>query len=235
LRGLDRDGRRTRVDLDGDGRVSLLEAHARVRIASHSISVPTTTSERWLRHAASRIEKEGGEPPEDLVEEQHVIATLSEELGVAGLEAGLAKLADLRDEVKRREGELRDLQIGLEVASADLRIALLERWPVLDDAYHPDYASTLDANEAVIRRVLDGSVVSKAYQTARAVVNRENHALDELDVEIAMVRRLVRAYENVAAAAKLRDYDPVGFARWQAFLKCERAQLPIDDRHASPR
>jgi hypothetical protein len=49
LQGRDRAGAVAAIDLDGDGKVSLLEAHARARIASAGIDVPTSTSERWLR------------------------------------------------------------------------------------------------------------------------------------------------------------------------------------------
>ncbi|MBK8592387.1 MAG: hypothetical protein IPN77_25380 [Sandaracinaceae bacterium] len=50
LRGQGRDGQPVLgLDLDGDGRIGLLEAHTRARIASDSIDLPSTTSERFLR------------------------------------------------------------------------------------------------------------------------------------------------------------------------------------------
>jgi hypothetical protein len=65
------------VDFDGDGQVSLLEAHSRVRIVSRAVDVPTTTSERWLRRAAP-----AGGPQEavSLPEEDAVIAALTRDL-----------------------------------------------------------------------------------------------------------------------------------------------------------
>lgn len=240
LQGHDREGHRARIDLDGDGRISLLEAHTRVRIASRSISVPTTTSERWLRYAASRIDAEAEherEPPaalmEELVEERAVVAALSDALSVEDAEAAVARLTASRAEAKALEAELHDRNLALEVVSADLRIALLERWPVLDDPYHPGYAATLAQNEAGIRKILDASLVSINHRQAQAGVTRLHRELDQLDIDIGMLRRLVRAYENVAAAARLRDHDPDGFKRWLAFLACERAHLPIPD--APPR
>ena len=43
------------LDLDRDGRVSFLEAHARAVIAAQSVDVPVTTSERWLWQSAWRL------------------------------------------------------------------------------------------------------------------------------------------------------------------------------------
>ena len=52
LAGKDRSGNALepkRIDFDHDGKIGLLEAHARARIAAMSLDVPTTTSERFLR------------------------------------------------------------------------------------------------------------------------------------------------------------------------------------------
>lgn len=58
------------IDFDGDGQVSLLEAHSRVAIASAAIDVPTTTSQRWLRarsvEATKGAAEAGSEPLLDL-------------------------------------------------------------------------------------------------------------------------------------------------------------------------
>jgi hypothetical protein len=52
------------IDFDGDGRITLYEAHSRVRIASRAVDVPTSTSERWLRRAAPRKRpRAGGRAP----------------------------------------------------------------------------------------------------------------------------------------------------------------------------
>ncbi len=241
LQGQDRDGNKAAIDLDGDGKVSLSEGHTRVRIASHSISVPTTTSERWLRHAAARITKPAREaPPTELVEERAVLAALGQTFELDGLVATARRLTALRGQARDLEGELQRLQLVLEVAGADLRIALLERWPVLDDAYHPRYRDMLENNERAIRGVLDASLLAEGYEQASVAVQRRERALDMLDVEMAMVRRLSRAHENMAAAAKLRDHDEVAYARFMKFLHCERSlppssREPTGAKHAEPR
>ncbi|MBX3248156.1 MAG: hypothetical protein KF901_13335, partial [Myxococcales bacterium] len=65
LRGEDPRGARLEgVDLDGDGRVSLLEAHTHARVVSRSLDVPVTTSERWLEAQEEMRLDEGLEDPE---------------------------------------------------------------------------------------------------------------------------------------------------------------------------
>ena len=58
------------IDFDGDGQISLLEAHSRVAIASAAIDVPTTTAQRWLRARSTEVTavaaEEGLEPLLDL-------------------------------------------------------------------------------------------------------------------------------------------------------------------------
>src|SRR5690606_6693955 len=93
LRGLGRDGAPLeRADLDGDGAVSLLEAHAHARVAGASIDVPTLTSERFLRYAVpDAIEDRPGDDPV----EAYVVESLSRALGLPTREAAEEKLLAL--------------------------------------------------------------------------------------------------------------------------------------------
>jgi hypothetical protein len=56
---------------------------------------------------------------------------------------------------------------------------------------------------------------------------RGGTALDDLDVEMTMVGRLVRAHENLALAAKLRKSDAPAYARFMKFVACERTVPPL--------
>lgn len=228
LAGHDRHGEAaSRLDLDGDGRISLLEAHTRVRIASRSVSIPTSTSERWLHHAAGPTPSRPPTPLPELVEEHAVIAALGEELGLADEQAAQSELASLESQADELDRLLRELELELEVRSADLRIALLERWPVLDDPYHPRYAEMLAAHTPAIRTLLDDSPWAKDLAVARSAVSRHRSALERLDVAIAMTLRLLRAHHNLAAAAHLRAHAPDAFARYLEFLRCERSLPPL--------
>ena len=62
LRGEDRDGKplpAAEIDYDGDGRVSLLEAETRARIASRSIDVPTRPRSAGCARSLRRTDRRG--------------------------------------------------------------------------------------------------------------------------------------------------------------------------------
>ena len=106
LRGHDRDGEAAPgIDLDGDGQVGMLEAHTRARIASRSIDLPSTTSERFLRSlfstgAEAASDGHGDSSPYPSPEEDAVIRALGSVLGIASEEQaeteGFLQTADRR-------------------------------------------------------------------------------------------------------------------------------------------
>src|SRR5690606_5691260 len=133
LRGEDRYGRplgAEHIDFDGDGRISLLEAHTRVRIASAGGEVPVTTSERWLREVTADLDPDGPRAAFDLPEERAVITALGE---ATGLGANLDRVTFEIDVLETRMGDVRLLRdeaaAGEEAAFADVSGEMLSRWP----------------------------------------------------------------------------------------------------------
>ncbi|MDC0718040.1 hypothetical protein [Nannocystis bainbridge] len=226
LRGRDRAGQPlpvAQLDLDGDGKVSPLEAHARARIAGQGIDVPTTTSERWLRAAAPN---RGKSRPAALVEEDAVIAALTAELGYAGREAEAA--ADLEqtllkamDEAYGRLGAASERE---DAAYRAVAAELLARFPVLDDPWHPDFASTLKHHRAEIEAALTGSAAYSEFEAAGAAVGAVQAEVAELLVRSARLERLVRALANRVLAGRLKARGGKAWATFEALLACERAQ-----------
>lgn len=224
LRGRDRAGEPLPIptlDLDGDGRVSLLEAHTRARIAMRSLGVPTTTSERWLRAEAPAA---GPEAPVALPEEDAVVRALGESLGLAGRSG----------EARRRQ---RDLRAGVEAArravdeaereeqAAFRRAAgrLLSRWPVLDDPWHPEFATTLARDGVAIASALDTWPELRALSEAAAALERAGASLDALELRASPYERLARAEENRVMARRLAAKGGPGWERYQRLLACERS------------
>jgi hypothetical protein len=226
LRGADRHGSPlplAALDLDGDGRVSLLEAHTRVRVASRSLSVPTTTSERWLRHVAP---SSGRGVPLDLPEEHAVVDALGKALSLADADAARRRLEQLDTALQRADDTVAKREQALDQAWTQLRMDLLLRWPTLDDPYHPDYRATIERDETAILTVLETGEAARRYLDAVDSSNQAHAGTDELEVQSALVERLVRAYDNIELAARLHARGGPAFERYQRLLACERSGIP---------
>lgn len=223
LRGRNRNGRplaADAIDVDGDGRISLLEAHTRVRVTSASIDVPTTTSERWLREVAP---KDGPAEKVALPEEDAVIAALGRQLRV-GDEAGARKqreaLAKHMAELKRELDEAEDDE---SIRFEKLRVALLERWPVLDDPWHPFFRRQIRRQHEAIESFLQSAPEMKAYKRARTRFDTRGLRYDGALLRAAILQRLVRAYENRSLAGRLRAAGGPSWKKYQQLLACERS------------
>ncbi|MEM9074361.1 MAG: hypothetical protein AAGE52_38055 [Myxococcota bacterium] len=218
-----------RADLDGDGAVSLLEAHTHARIVAHSIDLPTTTSERWLFHAVETygLDGEGVDlDPEVMREEREVVTRLGDALGCADEEAAQRRHAELQLELRRVDEELAEIEEALDDVYFALRIRLLERWPRLDDPWDPSFEETWVRERASIEAVFLHSPEGLGYQEVRAVYERALHRTDALQQRLARVRRLVEAWDTLAFARVVRER---GGEAWATFLRlraCERSVLP---------
>ncbi len=225
LAGEDREGALLEpetLDLDGDGAISLLEAHTRARIASGSLDVPVTTSERWLRAVASELPPADGarEPP--MPEEHAVIDALTRRLGLDAPDRAHERLAWMDAELTRLGGELDRLEEELADAEAQLAAALLHRWPVLDDPWHPAWAETIARERGAIATFLEES--GEAARRSELIAERDRIAEqhDRLLVEAAPLERLVRAIETIDLATALSVAGGEDWERYRAFLECER-------------
>jgi hypothetical protein len=223
LRGRDRDGLplpAAALDFDADGRVSLLEAHTRARIASNSIDVPTTTSERFLR----QVEHRSGNPAQAGLPEDHaVVAQLGAKLGLPDLVSAERRWKELGAQLDALDQRLSVADDALARVQAHLSAELLGRWPVLDDPYHGDFAAVLQRHAATIQQVLDRSPNAREYTRAQAQVEALDAQLRELEPKEAGVLRLIRAHETLSLAAALKARGGASYDSYRALLACERA------------
>ncbi|MDD9938144.1 MAG: hypothetical protein OXT09_31330 [Myxococcales bacterium] len=216
------------ADLDGDGAISLLEAHARARIASRSIDVPTTTSERFLRHAVPRVPARAPrlELPPVLPEERAVVDALADALELRTLAETRRRWEGLDRDLAALDRELAAAERASDAAYQSLAAALLSRWPVLDDAYHPAFERTLaDAGpriEEALSTWPEVRAFSQAERRLRVVDARYSGAL----VEESTVLRLLRARETLALAATLQARGGPDLAHFERLLACERYVPP---------
>ncbi len=227
LRGQDRNGSplaSSDIDFDNNGRISLLEAHTRARIASRGIDVPTTTSERWLRVHARPL-PDRGLPARTTPEDAAVIRAFTHEFPqlaepaqaraeLAGLEQ---QIADIRQQLTRA-GQAEDAAYRRAAAE------LLARWPALDDPWHPDFEPTLTAHAAAIGQQLEHSQTYADYVQARAASLDLDAELGVLRGRTARLERYVRALDNGLLAARLADQGGTRWNMYQQLLSCERAE-----------
>jgi hypothetical protein len=222
LRGRDRSNQPLApgdVDFDSDGRISLLEAHTRARIASRSMGVPTSTSERWLRHAAP---KDGPRRAVALPEEEALIAGLSRRLQLADEKAARVRLRELKKQMKGTDDRLGEIEDEEAERLARLRVTMLGRWPVLDDPWHPAFPVTFARNRGAIRRFLTRSRVAADYGAARRELDRWQTHFDRLRLRESSLRRLVRAYDTLELASRLSAVGGPAWEHYERLLACER-------------
>ena len=222
LRSADREGRplaAAAIDFDHDGRVSPLEAHAHVRIAARSISVPTTTSERWLREVGPRT---GAERRFAWPEEEAVVRELGRSLGLGDAVAVQARRAMLDGVRATADSALQELEQERDERLRALQLVLLERWPELDDAWRSDFAPTLARDREAISALLEGSEEARSYRAAEDAVARASQGYAELEEQLALVERLVRAHENLELSARLEVRGGAGLEHFRQLLACER-------------
>lgn len=228
LRGKDRDGNDLSpaiLDVDGDGAVSPLEAHTRVRIASEAGDVPTTTSERWLREVVK--DAAGPAQPVELAEEDAVVESLAPKLRLSpDLDVVRTQLETLEKEIESSldavATEEREEAKTYRAAAAEL----LARWPVLDDPWHPDFAAVFARDREAIDEALAGSNSYRAYLAARSAVDEAANRVAELRKRAAPYERLVRALENRVLAQRLKAHGGAEWKRYEDLLRCERARVP---------
>lgn len=223
LRGKGRDGddQLADMDLDRDSRVSLREAHAWARIHSRSFDVPTTTSERFLRQYARSYDVEKATLDTDL-EEQAVVRALTEELELEDERAARAKLQEL-DRILADVGMLvDDAQRMSDDSFFALRIALLERWPLLEHPWEPRAQALVQREGPRILQMLTDSELSRSHALAARELDDALAQQDGVRVARARVLRLVRAHETLRLASALKRRGGARYTHYEALRQCER-------------
>jgi hypothetical protein len=207
------------IDIDGDRQVSLLEAHTRARVTSRSIDVPTTTSERYLRVVE---QGEGTIQPSLIPEDAAVVRALSDSLSLEDRQAAERRWKTLDQRLARADEEHEEAEAALDQRYAVLAARILSRWPVLDDPYHPEFAGILARDANAIDAMLAGAPAAQRYREAQRKVEVLDAPFWNLQVEEALVMRLLRAYGTLARAAALRERGGDEWRAYQRLLACER-------------
>ncbi|MEO8178570.1 MAG: hypothetical protein ABI895_07035 [Deltaproteobacteria bacterium] len=208
------------ADFDHDGKIGLLDAHTWASIEAISFDVPTTTSERWLRHATSS----GGAMDAALSPEAAAVTErLGASLGLTSERGAEQRWTALAERINALNDRVDDAEDALAAREAEECTLLLEQWPVLDDPFHPDFESTFDNNRRAIETALTVSAEARARaeQSARTLGLYEQ--LRVLQLEEARVLRVRRAYETLHRAAALMKRGGASAKYYASLVACERA------------
>jgi hypothetical protein len=222
------------LDLDHDGHVSLLEAHTHARAAAAGFDVPTTTSERWLRHVATSagwpVPLVGADTapsaPVALPEEDAVIAALGPRLEAAGELAVGARIAALQRDLAALDQALAAASEAEADAADRIAAETLARWPVLDDPWHPDYAATLATEREAIEGWFKAHADYHAYLAAKDATDRASARRDEALLTLGPWLTLQRAHETRRLAAHLAARGGPERTTFDALRACERGLAP---------
>ncbi len=236
LSGKDRHGtaRLRDIDLNGDTQVSLLEAHTYARIESRSFDNPTTTSERFLREVAAS-EKVVALDPLAAPEEVAVIRALGEELGLTKAEEVEQRLNTLNKVLEAKGHELEQAQKQADDAYYALRIAALERFPLLEHPWDPRTQTLLQQHGKQILSLLTESDLAHAHNQVEGELEQAALDQDAARVERARVLRLHRAYETLRLASALKRKADTRFKHYQALRSCENWLPPVRASAAQPK
>ncbi len=213
------------IDFDGNGSIGAREAHAYVRIHSAAFDVPTSISERWLEAAAPGP----GAPRSDvdLPEENAVIAALSKKLALVDeVERARVRLRDMEAKIESRGESLTRAQESEDLAYRAAAADVLARWPVLDDPWHPEFATTFARNIDALREHFASAGSYAAYVAARDEVDRLSTEIFDLRAKAAPYERLTRSLEYRRRAARLAAQGGPEWERFEMLRRCELQPAP---------
>lgn len=224
LRGHDREGRPIDLDLDGDGRVGLLEAHTHARIAARSLDVPTTTSERFLAHLVETIELDEVEADLSLPElaaEGRVIRELGAALGALTEPEARVRVERAEHVLENEEVALAEVEGRSDDAFFALRIRVLERLPIADDPWHPALDEALVRDADGMLALLTTSPEAIEHAAAVAALEEAHARVDDARVEAAIRWRLLQAWDTARLATAVERHGGPSWETFVALRACE--------------
>lgn len=232
-------------DYDGDGIVSLDEAHAYVLIEADTIDIPVKTSDAYLRRfdfskseGAVSIEQ----PYEEILAlagpiERTVLERIRQRFNLEGsdcIEQTRRRLKQLEAEKQRLQREAsRQRQLARNHATA-IQTELFEVWPELRNPWRPDVHELLQAQGDEIARLIEGHSAYASFEDARARAERFQDAALAKEREWARLQRFLRIAENVVLEANLRKFgDPEDVATYDRIRALEHEPfLPFPSQGA---
>ena len=229
----------TRPDYDGDGRVSLAEAHGYTIIHSDTIDIPVKTSDELLRKFSKTEDKkiDGLLTPESKYDDllatagpidTAVLNQLCERLKIEGdnrAKAARDRTKEDEDQRKKLAGEKSKLGKEYDAIRKRIYAALRSRWPEIGNRWHPRVEEAIQNEGDQIVKLIEGHrEFNKLKELAQKQHDLETQRLDH-ERDWVKCQRVLRVLENVALAANLSKVAPDRQADYAALLERESAVL----------
>jgi hypothetical protein len=225
-------------DFDGDGKVSLAEAHAYALIHSDTIDISMKTSDVFLRKYGSyRAQGDLLQPDTDF-DRLVAAATPTDKAVLEGLSAALAlegadrvrdaraeadKLSQHRKTIERNMGSLRDARNQLGRA---LQAHLKSRWPELGNPLHPQGVKILTAQGDDVVRWIESAPAFKDFDAKGQEIDRLDDQSTDLERRWVKYQRFIRTAESVALAANLpKVAKPEILDRYKRLVELEDGEM----------
>ncbi len=209
---------RARIDLDGDGHISLAEAHAYAQINGESVDIPMCTSDDFLRRVVvsdnagvlkdwnyARLRAKATRPTQAAV-----LDGLAVQLKLAERKADLLQSVRELDnadaaEMRRQNDRRKRVSHSYDRARDELRGMLESKWPELSSPWHPRVGEILREHSDEIVKAIEAHPgyqrITKTGQELDAIDEME----DKLEIEHAKCQRFLRTLESVALEQRLPE------------------------------
>ncbi len=225
LRGHDVDGhvRTSDIDLDGNGQIGLAEAHAYVRLTLPTRDVPTSSSDRFLRIHASHEDDDTlsvGELEENWLI-QHMVRRLNLDR-VHAYHQAKEQLAMLKKQIVQNENKYEQLAEEEKALASHAASVILNRWPMLENPWDPDFENTLRNHRLLIAQTISREDSVRSGVTLRHEMSKVEENIHALHVRAAPYERLTQALESIRLAGNLQTSNPSAWRSYQEILACER-------------
>ena len=240
LAGKSRDGQEVHAeDIDGDGHISMAEAHAFTVENSPTIDICYRTSDRFLEKEARLDSKDEKLMPKEaslaaLKEvadpiRRHVIDKLVAELEI-NAESPLADAEKLSKEISEDRRRTRALIGSIDnnagKMAKKIKDVLIVRWPFLNNPWHPE-THTLVANESDdVVKFIEGQSGFVAWK--RLVDRAKTLRTQDLNKERkwAKAQRLILTAKSIVRAENLRREGSAELVdRYEQLLRLENSVL----------
>ncbi len=229
-------------DYDGDGRVSLAEAHAFTLISSDTVDLSLKTSDEFLRHFSSIRANDpnglvtpdiGFEPLLKLASpvDRAVLIALASQLQLeapGSVQSARNMVGGLEMRRKSIEERKRRLEKDHNVVRLALQTMLRQRWPELDNLLNPQATRAIQSDGDQMIRAVESAPSFAQFQKQEGELDQMETESFDLERKWVKCQRFIRVAETVALAANLPLLaTPQIRQRYQELLAAENASIGV--------